>query len=158
MKKLGLSFLLVGLIWAGYAFNMDVTVTRPAETLGSGVTEITLPAITVNNLGLMDQRRNHLIFSGILFLAGVILFALGKSGAAISKQKTCPFCAESIDVRAVVCRFCQKDIPAQEPQKKEKMLAVKSPGPITVKYCPKCTGMNNGEATVCFRCESALGD
>lgn len=155
MRKIGIVFILIGLIWAVLAFNMDVAVTSPERKLSAGYSEITIPSVTVNNMGLMDQRRNHLIFAGLVFLAGMILFALGKPNSVSGEQKTCPFCAEQINVNAVICRFCQKEVPVAEVRKHEAL--VSSPrAPVTVKYCPKCTGMNDGSAKTCFRCEEPL--
>lgn len=159
MKKIGLGFMLLGLMWAVIAFNMEVAVTSPEQRFGSDDAAITIPSMSVNNVGLMDRRHNHLIFSGVLLLAGVILLAMGKPGAAIPDQKVCPFCAESINARAVICRYCHKDVSTQGPEQneqKEPVVEMRPAGPITVKYCPKCTGMNGGEATTCFRCEVAL--
>ena len=66
MKGLGVIVLFVGVAWGIYALNIDVTVTTKGEFVGS----IYLPPQTVNNVGLMDERRNHLAIAGFLSLAG----------------------------------------------------------------------------------------
>lgn len=150
---------MVGVVWVIFALNMNVSVTSDAKVIGSGEYEIKVPEMTVNNIGLMDQRRNHMIGAGVVFLAGVILLVFGSQGEASSAgRRACPFCAESISSSAVMCRFCQKDVPPiavkedahREPQPRH------SSGATSIVYCAKCTGMNDGEAKQCFRCGESL--
>jgi hypothetical protein len=67
----------------------------------------------VHNLSLAAQQQNYLLLGGILLLVGV--------GLLISKPQTpqtlrnCPFCAEMIQPDALVCRFCQRDLPPPTP-------------------------------------------
>ena len=81
-----------------YAMNMDVSVSTYAGR--------------VNNIGLMSDRQNYLIFSGIIFLAGVILAILGSKSEAASDSGNvkCKYCAELIKPDAVICRFCGRDV------------------------------------------------
>lgn len=159
MRTLGYVMTVLGLAWGIFALNMDVNVTSMAQTIGSGDYAINVPSVEVVNVGLMDKRRNHLIFSGFIFLAGVVLLALGKDTVA-SQNRTCPFCAEKINEAAVFCRFCQKEIPggvndAQvtvNPSSEPKQ----SSGPLTFVHCKKCTTLNESTSTVCFRCQHPL--
>lgn len=118
MKGIGILLVLVGLIWAIYAFNMDTTVSTDAKTFGSGEYVVNVPSMTVNNLGLMETRRNNLMFAGLTMLAGVIFIGFGSISKASSTalpnggvQKVCPFCAERIQVAALKCRYCSTDLP-----------------------------------------------
>jgi hypothetical protein len=70
MKNLGVLLLVIGGLWLFVSFNMDTTVTT-----GWGA---------VNNIGLMDQRRNHLMISGLIIVVGVIL--LGFETLAVSRK------------------------------------------------------------------------
>lgn len=79
MKAFGILLVIAGLIWAAAAFSMDTTVTTDSKTIGSGEYSIHVPSQTVQNLGLMDDRRNHLMFSGLTILAGVILIGFGSA-------------------------------------------------------------------------------
>jgi hypothetical protein len=117
MRALGIFLIIVGLVWAVVAFNMDTTVTTESrsETYGSGeyAVDIDIPSVTVQNLGLMEARRNHLMFAGLTLLIGVVLVGFG----SISRQKDapdlrpCSVCAEPIQPAALKCRFCGADLP-----------------------------------------------
>ncbi len=53
----------VGVIWGIVAFNIDTTVESGRNR--------------VHNIGMMDERRNHLIVAGVLVLVGAIVFGVG---------------------------------------------------------------------------------
>jgi hypothetical protein len=59
MKKAGVLLITLGIFSAYLAFKMDVVVDR------------------IYNIGLLDERQNIVFLSGILFLAGIILFGFG---------------------------------------------------------------------------------
>jgi hypothetical protein len=101
MKPAGTIFMVLGLLWMFVAFNMETTV-------GSGFGE-------VHNLGLMEERRNHLYLAGGTMLIGVLLFGFGSvvqrgSGADHGSLRSCPICAEQIQRQAIKCRFCGADV------------------------------------------------
>jgi hypothetical protein len=102
-------------VWALIAFNMDTTVTSEAQRFGSGDYAVDVPSVTVNNLGLMETRRNNLMFAGLTILAGVVLIGFGslspKPATTDITLKACPFCAEPIRPTAIKCRFCSSDLP-----------------------------------------------
>ncbi len=101
MKGLGKVILFVGVCWAVFALNMDVSVPS-----GSGG--------RVNNLGLMADRQIHTILGGIIALAGLLMVLLtGKSAispAVEMDSRPCPLCAESIKNAAIKCKHCGADV------------------------------------------------
>lgn len=102
MKGLGRLILFVGVCWAVFALNMDVSVST-----GSGS--------RVNNLGLMADRQIHTILGGIIALAGLLMILLTGKSAAIplaieSNSRLCPMCAETIKNAAIKCKHCGADV------------------------------------------------
>jgi hypothetical protein len=70
MKFFGILILVVGLALSVFALNMKVNVEVESRDLGYGVR---IPAMSVANVNLMEQRQNLLIFSGVLAVVGAIL-------------------------------------------------------------------------------------
>ncbi|GJI92609.1 hypothetical protein [Duganella hordei] len=83
MKSLGILMLVLGLMVAIYALNMDVSATIPARDFGYGVST---PETTVANLELMSRRQNILIFGGILAIIGAIFSVFGSR--SVSKPQS----------------------------------------------------------------------
>lgn len=103
MRKLGVAVLVIGLLAVFAAMNMDVSVAT-----GSG---------RVNNLGLMNQRQNLVMLSGMFALGGLlmILFGVRREDArpkyeSTYESKPCPFCAETIKKSAIKCKHCGSEI------------------------------------------------
>lgn len=76
MKKAGIGLIALGFYCVLFAFNMDVVVG------------------TTYNIGLMNERQNVVYLSGVIFLAGIILFGFGFS----AKEE-----AKNLNVFAMAC-------------------------------------------------------
>jgi hypothetical protein len=85
MKIIGIIVTAIGFMWAVAAFKMDTSVESGGQTFGSGAYAFAIPVSRVNNIGLMEERRNHLMLSGFTMLAGVILFGFG---AVVDNNRT----------------------------------------------------------------------
>lgn len=121
MKSAGIILVVVGALWALIALNMDTTVETGGERIGSGAYPINVPKTRVHNIGLMDERRNHLIIASVVALAGIMLFGFGSISPAAPRvlpptttlgggTMPCPYCAEPIKMEAKICRFCQREV------------------------------------------------
>ncbi|MFM2408171.1 MAG: hypothetical protein RL358_913 [Pseudomonadota bacterium] len=71
------------------------------------------------NIGLMDERRNLLLYFGLGVLVGVIFISVATIRNEIRPANNsksmckCPFCAEFIDINATLCKHCKSSLPAQ---------------------------------------------
>ena len=70
MKAFGVICTFFGIVLLVIAFNVDVSLEVPGDGAYG------LPR-RVNNIGLMDQRRNYMILAGLLTLCGVIFIGFG---------------------------------------------------------------------------------
>ncbi|HCM61793.1 MAG TPA: hypothetical protein DIT05_04490 [Morganella sp. (in: Bacteria)] len=98
MKGIGYILMVVGLIAMVFAINMDVSVS----TYGG----------RINNIGLISDRQNYLIFSCVIFLAGIILAIFGSKSEPVSGSGNvkCKYCAELIKSDAIICKHCGKNV------------------------------------------------
>lgn len=109
MKTLGLLILIGGVCLGIFALSMDTTV-KVNYPMGNS---FGLPE-RVNNIGLMNDKQNYLIFSGILSVLGAIMYFYAKSRAKKTQQldngfKQCPQCAEKVPIAAKICRYCNSN-------------------------------------------------
>ena len=142
MKSLGLLLVCFGLISGFFAFRMETTV----QTGYPGMER-------VNNFGLMDERRNGLIVSGLATLSGILLFGFGSlrrptDDKSDSDQRDCPHCAERIKGAAKVCRYCNREV---EPIQKADLVGPSGKAMVGVKAaqvtCWTCNHFQQSEAS-----------
>lgn len=94
MKSLGMLLVIVGAIWLVFAFNSDTTVATESQFIGSTF----IPSHSVNNIGKMDDRRNHIMVSSMVIVIGVILFAMGnKTNSTVDGNPNSHLSAKSIE-------------------------------------------------------------
>lgn len=160
MKQVGLIIIVLGLLGLCFSYSMNTTVTTESKSLGYG---IEVPSMTVNNIGLIEDRRNAMLVSGIATIIGVILFVAGTLqegkieplSTYTNYHRKCPFCAELIKEDAVICRFCNRDLPAYiqptEVEAEERGKVVPYP-----KICNKCGTRYPEEHLICPDCDLDL--
>lgn len=107
MRNFGWIVLIVGVVWAIVALNIDTSVS----TAYGG---------RVNNLGLMAEKQNHLMIGGFVVLAGLLMAIFGGKKSTTDSTKigdgyvSCPFCAEPVRSEAIKCKHCGSEINLHE--------------------------------------------
>lgn len=110
MQVTGAVVMLIGVIVCLYALSMNVTVTTEAQKIGG----VKIPSQTVNNIGLMDDRRNTLIMGGLAEIIGIVLIGVGAVLRKPADMKACPYCAEDVRGDAGVCRYCGRELTSDD--------------------------------------------
>ena len=77
MKITGMILIAIGLIWGIIAFNIDTSVEVGGDVIGVGEYSVHVPKTRVNNIGLMNEKQNHIIGAGLILLIGVLFFIVG---------------------------------------------------------------------------------
>ena len=111
VRMTGAITLLIGVI--GLVASMFIDTSVASGELGN----------RVHNIGLMNDKQNLLLLFAVVSIVGTIFCALGSRGTASTgsrvevslasshRNRRCPFCAESIQTEAIICRFCQRELP-----------------------------------------------
>lgn len=72
-KTFGFLALLLGVLGIIWTLNVDVSVEVPVHYIGGQA----IGGGRVNNIGLMQERQNYMLLSGLLALVGVLLAVFG---------------------------------------------------------------------------------
>ena len=79
----------------------------------------------INNIGLINDKQNLLLVFAACSIVGAIFVAFEGNriparvplpAASMTPwriERKCPFCAEQIKAEAVICRYCQKEMPPE---------------------------------------------
>jgi hypothetical protein len=152
MKVFGIVLLIAGAISFFIGFSLDTTVAS-----GFGGQRF-------HNIGLMNDRQNIIILAGVLAVIGAIFIGFGSrnqgSRATNTGCRTCPFCAEAIKDKAIICRFCKKELPPIPMH--EATPYITTPEDISaadpdLEFCFHCGEPIKGNVKRCSSCGGALG-
>ena len=149
MKNLGVLLIIAGGIWLIAAFNASTSIPT---SYGD-----------VSNIGLMADRQNNLMLSGLTILAGVILFGFGSNAEVtdkIDEKFPCPFCAEDIKLEAKICKHCGKDVPDSILESNLTLVSSQNNQQANSDeyvWCKSCNASNKSHYKNCFRCEEPMG-
>jgi hypothetical protein len=110
MKIFGITLLVIAAIALLIGFNLETTIATEFE------------GHRVHNIGLMNDKQNVIVIAGFLATIGAIFFVFASRSDAMrtnsmtdtANTRQCPYCAEQIRTEAVVCRFCQRDLPSSD--------------------------------------------
>ena len=115
MKYFGYLMFTVGLIVLGVAFTMDTSVAVSYTNDNA----FNLPE-RVNNIGLMADKQNYLLFGSILTVLGALIgVTYEKKDEKEKTEKVCPNCVENIKKEAKVCRYCSYSFLEEEDDNEE---------------------------------------
>lgn len=98
MRVIGIVLIAVGCIGGCASCAEDTTVSTDGGS-------------RVHNIGLMDERRNHLIVSGFAAIAGVLLYGFGELSVRRSPSGlVCPRCNGALSGKPEVCQHCRTEL------------------------------------------------
>ena len=121
MRFLGILVLIGGLLGLLRASNIDTTVS---DDYGG----------RVHNIGLINDKQNALMISGVMCVVGALFIGLGgrkeqaeasapapapAAAAPADDLRKCPACAEMVKREAKICRFCRTELEPLPPLQSE---------------------------------------
>lgn len=136
MKSLGGLLIFFGIAALIFSMQMDTTIeVKYPGGSGYGMPE------RVNNIGLMNEKQNRIMLSGILLIGGIILFAVGKAKElrlATPDSENVQTINEAGDPdnetdgeRIFYCQKCGRRLELEESEIEEKSF-----------QCPNCRSLN----------------
>lgn len=156
MRISGIAVIVAGVVWLTIALNMKTTIDIPSQVLfGQQIS-----GLTVHNMEKADARRTQIILGSVVFIAGILLYGFsfsnqstkekeGESNSYSTDTRKCPFCAETVKSEAIICRYCQKELPPMDNTELHDIEV-----PAGMKLCPNCRTENDEASPVCQRCHA----
>ena len=146
-KKLGWILVALGLVFAAvagyYAYQRYALRWEYAEVLGRAIQR----GGYSNELGDwktmfsdFDARKQNFGMAAALTTFIGLAFIFSSKPEASADTKKCPFCAETIEPEALLCKHCGKDQPAEDPDAKLNWV------------CPSCNAISKGSLHACWAC------
>ena len=123
----------------------------------------------VHNIGLMNNKQNFILIAGIILIVGVLMVLFGKSNKsetnsdltsfspANASTRACPFCAEPIRAEAIICRFCQRDVPLVKECGLNSGINKPSANPDARGLCSNCSAEMLVSEKSCRNCTAVFG-
>lgn len=166
MKNIGIAFLVIGGIALMVGLNLDTTVASGIE------------GGRVHNIGLMNDRQTIVVIAGVIAIVGAIFVGFSSRNnvtrvnpmTAENRTRQCPFCAEHVKYEALVCRYCQRDLPSSDSSVAAAKLAARSAlvppandgSESTANLsqrgtCPECFALVSVDSSTCPRCKLIFG-
>lgn len=108
--------MIIGIGAGVYSLTLDTSVEVSSKNAWE-------PATRVNNLGLMNQKQNYIIFSGVIAIVGTLMLVFGKDAPSGSEditsriyETTCSFCNSGTEIdekeyliKKFLCPECGKE-------------------------------------------------
>lgn len=146
-KKLGWALVALGLAFAAvagyYAYQPYSMRWEYAEVIGRAI----MRGGYSSELGewktmfadFEERKRNFGVAAAITVFIGLAINFSSKAESSDATKK-CPFCAETIQSEALLCKHCGKDQPAEDPDAKLNWV------------CPSCNAISKGSLHACWAC------